>query len=198
MWAGSRIRFLRAVPVGAELTRLSTITDIANKVTGSGQMLLVTVEHRILFEDQAAIVELQDVAYLQERTGATQGSRPALEMPEPEAVRRLQATPELLFRFSALTFNAHRIHYDRDYARHEENYPGLVVHGPLLAMLLVDHFLRGRKAERIQEFSVRARDPVFDHEAFELCSAPDSSGAALWVSDANGGVRMTAEIRIER
>lgn len=197
MWAGSRVSFLRAVPAGAELTRVSTIKDIANKAGGAGKIVIVTIEHQIVCRGQAAVVELQDVAYLPARTGPWRKPPGGTAMNKATAVRRFRATPELLFRFSALTFNAHRIHYDRDYAREEEKYPGLVVQGPLLALLLVDHYLRHTQGRRILELSIRARAPVLDSELFDLCAAPTPSGADLWVAGADGSVRMTAEAVIE-
>jgi 3-methylfumaryl-CoA hydratase len=105
------------------------------------------------------------------------------------------ADPVQLFRFSALTFNAHRIHYDRPYATGVEGYPGLVVHGPYLATLLMDHFLRAHPSSRVTGFEFRARSPVFDSSPFELSLARREDGADLWVSDHQGQVATTAQVR---
>lgn len=195
MWAGSRIRFLRSVDIGAKLTRHSTIVAIDDKKASSGEMVLVRLRHEFQSDTHVAIEEEQDIVYL-DKASATQQARPreVPEVPAAQVTRRCHATPELLFRYSALTFNAHRIHYDRDYARTEEQYPGLVVHGPLLATLLMDHFLRLRRASRVSGFTFRARAPVFDAEVFDLCLAENDRGADLWVAGADGQVKMTALI----
>lgn len=194
MWAGSRIRFLRSVPIGVKILRRSTIADITFKAGTSGDMALVTVQNQIICDGALMIEEDQDIAYVSDQTNSRKSGCTPDSPPEAEVIRRYQATPEVLFRFSALTFNAHRIHYDRDYARDQEHYPGLVVHGPLLAMLLVDHFLRQRPATRVARFSFRARAPVFDFEPFDLCFAPKPAGACLWVAGTDRQVKMTAEL----
>jgi 3-methylfumaryl-CoA hydratase len=98
----------------------------------------------------------------------------------------------LLFRYSAVTFNGHRIHYDRDYASRVEHYPGLVVHGPLTATLLVDHFLRAHPAARVASFSFRAERPLFDTAPFEVCLANTGKGAELWARNPAGEVAVTS------
>jgi 3-methylfumaryl-CoA hydratase len=190
MWAGSRVHFLQGVPIGAQMVRQSTLTKIVTKRGGSGEFTLVTIRHHILCDGTLAIEEEQDIAYLDAK--ARPRKRPGSEMPNAQATRRLPATPELLFRFSALTFNAHRIHYDRDYARDEEHHPGLVVHGPLLAMLLMDHYLRHHPARRVAGFTFRADAPVFEREPFDLSLSPTPAGAQLCVTGADGDVKMTA------
>lgn len=193
MWARSRIRFLRSIAIGEQIVRRSTLTGIADKSSGTRQMIVVTVRHDILCGNEAAIEEEQDVVYLSDEA-STPRQRAPVEVPTAHIVQPLQPTPQLLFRFSALTFNAHRIHYDRDYARDVEGYPALVVHGPLLATLLVDLFLRQRPAERVTGFSFRAREPTFDMSAFNRCLAMRPGGADLWISGADDEVRLTAQI----
>jgi 3-methylfumaryl-CoA hydratase len=193
MWAGSRIRFLRSVAIGAQILRRSTVMNLATRTVASGQMVRVTIRHDIVCNGETAIEEEQDIVYVDDQASNPR-QRTAVAMPEAQISRRFQATPELLFRFSALTFNAHRIHYDRDYARDAEHYPGLVVHGPLLAMLLVDHFLRHRPGSCVTGFSVRARAPTFERDTFELCLATQSAGVDLWISGTDGAVKMTAQI----
>ena len=199
MWAGSRIRFLKSIGIGADITRNSTIVSCDVKNAASGEMVLLTLRHEIVHEGQVAIEEHQDIVY-RGKADPAQEARPRsnVEVPVAQATRRCHANAELLFRYSALTFNAHRIHYDRDYARTEEHYPGLVVQGPLLATLLVDHFLRSQPAARVTGFSFRARAPVFDAEAFDLCMARNAAGADLWVAGADGQTRMTAQIEALR
>ena len=195
MWLGSRVRFLHGVAVGAETTRRSTIARVDSKTRASREMLLITVHHAILCANQIVIEEEQDIAYLGEQTGSSERrlSSPVAR-PDAQITRLVQATPELLFRFSALTFNAHRIHYDRQYALDTEHYPGLVVQGPLLATLLVDLFLRHRPAVAVTRFSVRALAPVFDSDSFVLCLSLTRAGGELWVLGTDGQRKMTAQI----
>jgi 3-methylfumaryl-CoA hydratase len=110
--------------------------------------------------------------------------------------RPIDPTAALLFRYSALTFNAHRIHYDRDYAMKQEGYPGLVVHGPLLATLLVDHFRRHKPTAAIDRFSFRAQRPVYDLAPFTVNLNDTADGADLWANDGDGFVAMAAHIGV--
>jgi len=188
MWAGGRIEFHGAIAVGAKIERRSTIKDVSAKTGASGEMIFVTVGHEIFSEDNLAIREEQDIVFrdmpkasLPPGTADTRVSR---------QTRRIAPDPTLLFRFSALTFNAHRIHYDRDYARDAESYPGLVVQGPLIAMLLMDHFLRAHPAARISGFTFRARRPLFDTAPFDLCM----DGSDLWTLNENRETAFTATV----
>lgn len=192
-WAGCHTRILRDIQIGATLVRRSSIAKIESKNTASGEIGLVTVRHEILDEGEIAIEEDQTIVYLGEATPNIR-SPVAIEVPRADVTRRVSVTPELLFRFSALTFNAHRIHYDREYARTHEDYAGLVVQGPLLAILLVDHFQRHRPTARISSCAFRARSPILDTDSFDLCLSEKLTGADLWVSGTSGDVKMTAEI----
>jgi 3-methylfumaryl-CoA hydratase len=197
MWAGGRVEFLAPIAVGAVLTRVTTIAAIRAKRGASGDLLFVTLQHEIAADGIPAIREEQDLVY---RAPATAASPPPAEpapasVPEPaDAVRRVTPDPVLLFRYSALTFNAHRIHYDRDYARDVEGYPGLVVHGPLIATLLIDHALREMPGLTPTRFSFRAEAPLIDGMPFDLCLAREGDGARLWARDANGRPTMRAEV----
>jgi 3-methylfumaryl-CoA hydratase len=194
MWAGSRTRFLQSVPIGAEIVRRSNITKIVNKGSQAGALTIVTVRHEITFGRTVAIEEDEDIAFVH-----GQRSRPKAdaERLKPQISRTFHASPTLLFRFSALTFNAHRIHYDQDYARDVEHYPGVVVQGPLLATLLVDHFLRHCPAAPVKAFSCQARAPVFNSERVDLCLAANVSGADLWILGSDTKVRMRAQIEVD-
>jgi 3-methylfumaryl-CoA hydratase len=145
--------------------------------------------------DTIAIIEEQDIVHLP-RAAPSLGES-AIEIGAASrrvaaATRSGSAGAVQLFRFSALTFNAHRIHYDRDYARDAEGYPGLVVHGPLLATLLMDHFLRETNGATVRAFQFRARRPLFDTDTFDLCLAWTAAGAELWIADAAGALMLTA------
>jgi 3-methylfumaryl-CoA hydratase len=193
MWAGSRIEFLSPIPVGAALTRVTTIAAIKSKRGTTGDLLFVTLRHDIAADGVAAIREEQDIVFREPAPAA-----PALSIPptapteaEPaDAVRSISPDPVLLFRYSALTFNAHRIHYDRDYARNVEGYAGLVVHGPLIATLLMDHALRAGLSPR--RFDFRAEAPLIDGAPFDLCLAHGDGSTRLWARDATGRTTMRA------
>lgn len=196
MWAGSRVAFLAPVPLDAALTRVSTIRAVREKVGGSGRLVFVTVGHTIRANGVASVEEEQDIVYRAAQTGADPVPPPAERAPpEPaDAERGFVADPVLLFRFSALTFNAHRIHYDRDHARREEGYPGLVVQGPLLATLLMDLALRHGDGRRPARFAFAARRPLFDDDCFDLCLADKDDTARLWTRAEDGTATMTATL----
>ena len=194
MWAGGRLKFGRALSIGEVATRRSEIIGVKVKQGTSGMLVFVKVAHRIEGEDgQIAINEEQDIVY---REPPRPGVDVAVPVPAPAGAtwhRTIQPDPVLLFRYSALTFNGHRIHYDRPYACDVEGYSGLVVHGPLLATLLVDLVARNAPAARIAGFEFRAVRPCFDGDPLHLCGRPSGDGGvALWVADAAGNLCMEA------
>lgn len=197
MWAGSRIEFLSSIAVGAALTRVTTIDAIKPKRGASGDLLFVTLRHDIAADGVAAIREEQDIVFREPATKAPAPPAASIAPADPEpadAVRSLSPDPVLLFRYSALTFNAHRIHYDRDYARDVEGYAGLVVHGPLIATLLMDHALRTAPGAIPHRFSFRAEAPLIDGAPFDLCLARDGDATRLWARDAAGRTTMRAKL----
>ena len=200
MWAGGRLDFQAPLRVGETASRESAITDLRFKAGRSGPLVFVTVRHTLRRADQAiAIIEEQDLVYREE---AAAGSAPPAPLPAPSAAawqRDLQADAVLLFRYSALTFNAHRIHYDRPYATAVEGYPGLVVHGPLLATLLLDLLRRQLPQARVRRFEFKSLRPMFDGAAFRLCGDPGPEGQPLrlWVQDAAGALCMDASAQID-
>jgi 3-methylfumaryl-CoA hydratase len=197
MWAGSRIEFLAPIAVGAALTRVTTIDAIKPKRGASGDLLLVTLRHDIEADGVPSIREEQDIVFREPApaTPATAAAPPAPQEAEAaDAVRTISPDPVLLFRYSALTFNAHRIHYDRDYARNVEGYAGLVVHGPLIATLLMDHALHALPSFAPRHFSFRAEAPLIDGAPFDLCLARDGDAMRLWARDAAGRPAMRAKL----
>jgi len=197
MWAGSRIEFLSPMAIDAALTRVTTIDAIKPKRGASGDLLFVTLRHDIAADGIAAIREEQDIVFREPAPTipATAASPIAPQDAEPaDVVRSISPDPVLLFRYSALTFNAHRIHYDRDYARNVEGYAGLVVHGPLIATLLMDHFLRSAPDAAPRHFSFRAEAPLLDGAPFDLCLAQDGDATRLWACDAAGRTTMRAAV----
>lgn len=193
MWAGSRIEFHRPLTLGMPTRRLSTIESVEEKHGRSGRLVFVTVRHDIFDADTVAVIDRHDIVYREEITGGA--------LPEPDTasgdyqwISRFTADPVLLFRYSALTFNGHRIHYDRDYAREVEGYRGLVVHGPLLATLLVDFATSLRAGQVLRGFKFRGRRPVIDGEPFQLRARNAHDGSlSLWIADARDALAMTAE-----
>ncbi len=191
MWAGSRLEFLRPLVVGTRATRKSTIKDVSVKEGRSGTLVFVTVRHEISGTDGLALTDEHDIVYRGEG-GAAAAPAPA---PAGEAWRReIHPDPVLLFRYSAVTFNGHRIHYDHPYVTGVEGYPGLVVHGPLIATLLVDLLRRNRPAAALRRYSFRALRPLFDTAPFTTCGLPDEAArsARLWTRDAEGAITMDA------
>lgn len=200
MWAGSDMRFLAPIPIGAEMRRASTIQSVEHKAGRSGDMVFVSVMHEIATEAGVAIREKQDIVYREAaKPGETVPPAVAAEpLPAPRWTGSVTPDPVLLFRYSALTFNGHRIHYDRPYCRETEGYPGLVVHGPLTATLLMDLVLRNLGSDlgdrRVAGFRFRARRPLFDTAPFTLNAADREDGEIEgWVVGPDGQVAMTAE-----
>ncbi len=197
MWAGGRIEFVRPLRVGVRASRLSTIKDVTHKSGASGNLVFILVEHRVSDEDGLCIREEHDIVF---RDAAVPGAPPPAEKPAPQGAkwhRVIEPDPVLLFRYSALTFNGHRIHYDLKYVTEEEGYPGLIVHGPLIATLLMDLCRRQRPDARLAHLDYRAMSPVFDTGPFSLNGLPsdDGSTATLWATTNAGGLAMKADAR---
>jgi 3-methylfumaryl-CoA hydratase len=195
MWAGSRIQWHRPLTVGANVTRQSRIVSVKAKRGRTGELVFVVVRHEISVAADLALTEEHDIVY----RGLDAAPAEAPTKPdEPAAraaawVRRIVPDDVLLFRYSALTFNSHRIHYDRHYATEAEGYPGLVVHGPLLATLLVDLWRRQQPGAVLSQFEFRALRPLFDTAPFDLCGQPENDGrVALWAQGPDGAVAMRA------
>ena len=189
MWAGSRFEFHHPLRIGDHVTRVTRVADIQEKTGRSGPLVFVLVRHEISNTGGLAIAEEHDIVYR-----GHGGAAPVQPAPTDGAWERtIQADDVLLFRYSALTFNAHRIHYDRRYATEVEGYPGLVVHGPLIATLLMDLLRRNMPEANVARFSFRAVSPLFDTAPFTVCGKPEGSTVRLWARNAEGGVAMTAE-----
>lgn len=192
MWAGGRITFHAPIRIGVEAERTSEIGSVTGKEGKSGALVFVTVRHEIEQNDIPCLTEEHDIVY---RAAPQPGARlPAGRAAPPDArwSRKVHANSVMLFRYSALTFNGHRIHYDHPYATQIEGYPGLIVHGPLMATLLVDLVRRERPNERIRAFEFRALAPVFDTHPFTVNGNPQDGGAALWIADHTGQMCMEA------
>ena len=193
MFAGARLTFHQPLRIDEEINRVSTIQDVTVKHGRSGALCFVLVRHEVFGERGRALVEEQDIVY---RDAARPGEPPAAprQAPAGDAWRRdVVPTEPLLFRYSALTFNSHRIHYDRRYVTEVEGYPGLVVQGPLIATLLTD-LIRRNSDRGLASFRFRAVSPTFDTAAFSLRGAAEGSdGIALWAQDLDGNLAMEAD-----
>jgi 3-methylfumaryl-CoA hydratase len=195
MWAGGRIQFIRALRVGDALRRDSEIVSIEPKQGRSGRLVFVTIRHTVTAAGEVAVVEEHDVVY---REAAKPGEPSPAPKPAPREAawrREVIADPVMLFRYSALTFIGHRIHYDIDYCREEEGYPGLVVHGPLQTLLLLD-LCRRHDARPVTRIEYRALHPVFHFERFSINGIPSPDGATseLWTANAAGNYGMRATV----
>ncbi|WLD64887.1 MaoC family dehydratase N-terminal domain-containing protein [Pseudomonas sp. OVF7] len=194
MWAGGRIEFLHPLRAGEAATRVSTITQVEEKTGRSGSLLFVTVRHDYSQDGRLAIREEQDIVY-REPTPPKQGSGEALA--QGEWRETIAPTPTLLFRYSAVTFNGHRIHYDYPYVTGTEGYAGLVVHGPLIATLSLRAFCRAHPEATLRRFSYRGVRPLIAPQPFEVGGHVTQPGVAtLWAGNADG-LAQQAEVHFE-
>lgn len=188
MWAGGAFHFHAPVRIGEVVTRRSVIEDVTLKHGSTGTLCFVTVTHHIESAGRKVVTERQDIVY-------RDAGAPPRMMPEAADLgayhRQIAATPTLLFRYSALTFNGHRIHYDAPYVTGTEGYPGLIVHGPMQATLLAQYAadLRGAVPER---FTFRSLSPIFDTHDFTLNARDDGDAVLLWTAAIGGPVAMDA------
>ena len=196
MWAGSQFEFRFPVRVGDAAERTSTIADVTVKEGRTGKLVFVKVRHELRCNGSAepAIVEFHDIVYREAR-------RPDDVEPPPQAAaagaawqRVIVPDDVLLFRYSALTFNGHRIHYDRKYVTEVEGYPGLIVHGPLIATLLMDLVRRNAPDADVAAFRFKAVRPTFDLNPFRVSGEPQADGKTikLWAQDHEGWLTMDA------
>jgi 3-methylfumaryl-CoA hydratase len=193
MWAGGRLEFEHPLTVGAEVERTSRIVDVSVKEGRSGTLVFVEVRHDYVDATGLAIREAHDIVY---RGVAVRGEAVTPIAPAPPHstyAREIVPDPVLLFRYSALTFNGHRIHYDRSYVTEVEGYPGLIVHGPLIATLLLDNLRRYVLNAHVRRFAFRAMRPLFDLHPFTVCGREeDAHTHALWARDHEGALAMQA------
>lgn len=196
MWAGSRITFHAPLPLETDVMRRSTIENVEEKAGRSGRLVFVTVRHEIFASGEPVLTDCHDLVF-REAPGKEPAAPPRGE-PAPAAgismSRAVTPDPVMLFRYSALTFNGHRIHYDHDYVRNVEGYPGLVVHGPLTATLLLDLYSRHRPDAVVSAFEFRGVSPLFDTGSFMLLGVERDDGADLYAVDGGGHVAMKARL----
>ncbi len=196
MFAGARVRFRRPLVIGEIARRQSVIRAVSEKAGRAGKLAFVTVGHQIRQGGEVCVEEEQDIVYRE--AGAPIAAPERWEAAPPPAgswSRVVAPDPTLLFRFSALTFNAHRIHYDRDYATTVDGYPGLVVHGQLVAVLLME-LVRSNSPRPVSAFAFRALAPLFDLVPFRLIGTPDGPRVRLEAQGPDGKTTLTAEAEL--
>jgi 3-methylfumaryl-CoA hydratase len=196
MWAGSQFEFHVPLRIGDVLERVSTIHDVTEKSGRTGPLVFVKVRHEIRGNgaSKIALTEFHDIVYREaaKAEDVVPASRPAPATATWE--KRWVPDDVLLFRYSALTFNAHRIHYDRRYVTEVERYPGLIVHGPLIATLLLDLLRHQLPHAEVARYEFRAIRPTFDIDYFDVCGTPgaDAKTFHLWARDHEGWLTMDA------
>ena len=200
MWAASSIEFAAPLGCGETVVRTSEIIDVTFKEGRSGPLIFVKFQHTLVGEaGRPALIEMQDLVYRNPPSAADAGSHPIPAASAARWVRQVTPDATLLFRYSALTFNSHRIHYDRPYAVEVEGYAGLVVQGPLMATLLADHLLREMPSARLRRFTFRAEKPLIDGTPIFLCAepAPDRLSVQLWSCDATDARYTQASVNLQ-
>ena len=191
MWAGGELEFFEPLRVGDAMTRTSRIADVTMKTGSTGALCFVSVDHQITTPRGTAIRERQDIVY--RGVSPTQPSAPAKPAAPPAAAQHREshmADAVLLFRYSALTFNGHRIHYDRDYVTRVEGYPGLIFHGPMQAAFLVEFAAKLHRGAAPKKFSYRGVQPLFEGSEFSVNANDTSAGMDLWTANSTGQATM--------
>jgi len=202
MWAGSQLQFHQPLQIGETVTRVSRIADVKVRNGRSGTLVFVKVQHELGGANGLAITELHDIVYRAAPVPGAPAPVPTQAPADPAWVREIEPDEVLLFRYSALTFNSHRIHYDHPYVTQVEGYAGLVVHGPLIATLLLDH-LRDRLAgdrpgASVRSYEFRALNPVLHTDRLAVCAdlQPDGCTVRLWARNGSGAICMEATATI--
>ncbi|MBI1846214.1 MAG: MaoC family dehydratase N-terminal domain-containing protein [Candidatus Rokubacteria bacterium] len=200
MFAGERLTFHRPLRIGDALRRETELADIAAKTGGTGTLVFATVVNRIFGPGGLAIEEERRTVFREEIKPGERNQAPRREEAPADVPWRRTVRPDsvLLFRFSALTFNSHRIHYDRAWAMDVEGYPGLVIHGPLTSTLLLDFARDHHPGRALTSYTTQARAPLFDTAAFELRGRPtaDGRGCELWAVTPEGTIAMSAQAEL--
>lgn len=187
MWAGGELEFVDALRVGDVATRTSRIADVTMKTGSTGVLCFVSVQHEVTTSRGLAIRERQDIVY-RDVSGPAPAASAKAPPPPPVAQHREThvSDPVLLFRYSALTFNGHRIHYDRDYVTKVEGYPGLIFHGPLQASFIVELAAKLHRGQPPKKLSYRGVQPLFEGSEFSTNANTTDSGMELWIANAEG------------
>ncbi|WP_181776070.1 mesaconyl-C4 CoA hydratase [Amycolatopsis pittospori] len=194
MWAGGRVRTLGPLRCGLPATRRTEVVSVQEKQGRTGRLTFAVTGHKILQGGRVVVEEEQDIVYRDAASGASEAAADGPEVPPSEGEWAIDVSPTLLFRFSALTYNAHRIHYDRDYVRDVEGYPGLLTHGPLQALAMAEAArLQGRSGELA--FDYRLVSPLFDHQGMVVRAEAGVGETVTAVRDRHGRQTATGTVR---
>jgi 3-methylfumaryl-CoA hydratase len=194
MWAGGHVKFSAPLRVGELARRESTVRDVRIKQGRTGILCFVEVEHDILVGDELKLSETNNIVYRDMQQPGDSNTQAPEAPVDALWTRELKPDSTLLFRYSALTFNGHRIHYDLDYCQREEGYPGLVVHGPLTATLLIQMARHRNPGKPIERCEFRAYSPLFDNALFTLNGKMDGTDTILWAANRQGRLAMKATV----
>ena len=190
MWAGGKISFLNDIILGVSAKKISTIEKVDKKMGKSGPLAFVTEKIEIRQKDTLCVREYKNLVYREEYEKGKESTTSITSNKIADREERIRFTTTDLYRYSGLTFNGHRIHYDRDYSKNVEGYAGLVVHGPLLAQYLI-HFAM-KSIGQISEFEFRGVSPLFDYEDAIICKKNTDTGIELWIKNSDNKLCMTA------
>lgn len=198
MWAGSRVEFVRPVQIGVQIARRCVVGDIREKVGRTGRLVFVHVDHEISDPAGLVIRESQDIVHREARLPEAGASPPPRAPAGSDWAREVLPDPTLLFRYSALTFNSHRIHYDQPYATAVEGYGGLVVHGPLIATRLLNELVQHHSDVEVATFEFRAVSPMIAPDPLFICGSVEGTTASLFARSGAGGLCMQASAVLHR
>lgn len=193
MWAGGRLTFNRPIKSGDVIDKISTVKSVAEKDGRTGKLVFVTVEHELTGPDGRYIHEEHDVVFREAADPNAPTKEPEKASTDFDWSETITPDPVMLFRYSALTFNGHRIHYDRDYVMQEEGYPGLIVHGPLIGTLLMKLAVENMDGKSLKNFEFRNFNPVFDTAPFKICGKQIEEGlCSVWAMGPDGELAVSA------
>ncbi len=198
MRAGGRFTFSKLLKIGEQAERVSTVEDIQVKTGTSGELEFVTIHHEITGDRGAQITEIENIVYREAPVFRVSSPKRRGVDQIPQWTKTITPDPVLLFKYSAATMNSHRIHFDRTYATEIEGYPGLVVHGPLAATMLLSLVVEHVSDVVVTEFSYSAIRPLFDLESFRLNGRVDGDTATLWITDSSGAMALTARAGLRK
>ena len=194
MWAGGKIEFIRPLQVGDFARKESTVRDVTVKQGRTGKLCFVEVEHCIFVDQDLRFRETHNIVYRDLKQAGEEDALPPTAPQDPQWTREVIPDSTLLFRYSALTFNGHRIHYDLDFCRRQEGYPGLVFHGPLTATLLLELAMQNNPGRSLKYYEFKALSPLFDDAAFSLNGKMHGTKADLWATNADNRLAMKASV----
>jgi 3-methylfumaryl-CoA hydratase len=199
MWAGSRFSFDgEPLRLGDTARRVSTIKSIEPKSGSSGSMVFVTVQHTLSGPKGVSLQEEHDIVYREAAKPGEKARDPKAAPTDASTAKTIVPDPVLLFRFSALTFNGHRIHYDQPYVTGTEGYPGLIVHGPLMGLLQIELARRASAGRTPRTFQFRALSPVFAGAPMTVAARREAGGAlTTWIANAKGGLAQQGEVTFQ-